>query len=77
MGTRRRAYGTRQDPVKLSLLVERSSADRLTEMASNAGVSKAVMLEYLLDSITVDEDGLPPGWAEQHLNEELPLHRTG
>lgn len=75
MSTRRRAYGTRNEPVKVSLLVERSSSDRLAEMARTAGVSKAVMFEYVLDSVEVTEEGLPLGWSADE--EELPLRYTG
>lgn len=61
---KKRPRGTSVDPVQIGLLVERSAKERLTLMAEKAGVSRAVMFEYVMAHMPIDGRGLPEGWPE-------------
>lgn len=61
---KKRPRGTSVEPVQLGLLVERTAKDRLTLMAEKAGVSRAVMFEYVMENMPIDARGLPEGWPE-------------
>ncbi len=75
MAPRRRPRGTRLDPVPLGYVVERAAKTRLDKIAENAGVSSAVMLEHIIDSVALTSRGLPVTWPEptELLDGELPI----
>lgn len=69
----RRKRGTMIDPVPVGYKIERSRRSRVQQLAENAGVSGAVMLEFIIDQVQVTDQGLPVGWPENSRDEELPI----
>lgn len=69
----RRKRGTMIDPVPVGYKIERSRRSRVEQLAKNAGVSGAVMLEFIIDQVQVTDQGLPTGWPENSRDEELPI----
>lgn len=61
---KKRPRGTSVDPVQLGMRVERSAKARLELLAERAGVSQAVMFEYVMEHMPIDPRGLPQGWPE-------------
>lgn len=61
---KKRPRGTSVDPVQLGLVVERSAKARLKLMAERAGVSQAVMFEFVMEHMPIDARGLPESWPE-------------
>lgn len=77
MSGTRRPHGSMQDPMKLGLTVERPVSDRLTALAAAAGVSKAVMLEWLVTNVRLNDNGVPADWPHPPEEGQLPMQRTG
>ena len=55
-------------------LVEPPAVDALAREARELGVSKSALVQWLIQNVPRDAQGVPAGWAESHHNnEELPI----
>jgi hypothetical protein len=55
-------------------MLEAPAVDALTHEARKLGVSKSALVQWLIQNIPRDTQGVPAGWAESHHNdEELPI----
>jgi hypothetical protein len=61
------------DPVPLGYKIERRLRNRVQQLADNAGVSGAVMLEFIIEHTEVTTQGLPAGWPVNDRDGELPI----
>ena len=66
----RRPRGSRKDPVAIGYDVERENKDRWADIARNAGVSPSALFDLMVESIELDEHGVPL-WFKRP--EELPI----
>lgn len=66
MNARRRDRGSLQDGRKIGLWFEGQSDDRLTHIAAAAGTTRSALAQWLVDSVVLDADGVPVGWADAH-----------
>lgn len=59
MSTPRRPKGSVKDPIPLGWRVERESRDMFTDLAAKAGVSGAALFDLMVQTLELDERGLP------------------
>ena len=69
----RRPRGSLVDAVALGYKIERPVKKRLDDMARDAGVTGAAMLEFILANIDVDDRGVPTIWPVDAKEGELPI----
>ncbi|MDU3821440.1 MAG: hypothetical protein R5N81_00585 [Cutibacterium granulosum] len=55
-------------------MLEAPAVDALAREARELGVSKSALVQWLIQNVPRDAQGVPAGWAESHHNnEELPI----
>lgn len=59
MSTPRRPKGSMKDPIPLGWRVERESRDMFTDLAAKAGVSGAALFDLMVQTLELDDRGLP------------------
>lgn len=76
MAAQRLPRGTRVDPIRYSVLVERDRKEFVEKIAARGGVSSAVFFERMVDHMESEltDRGLPSWWPAPEANEnELPI----
>lgn len=73
MAARRLPRGTRHDPVALGWEVERNVRDRLKSIASNMGVSAAVLIQHMEEHLELTDQGVPTWWEPLPRDNELAM----
>lgn len=74
MAQPRRPKGSLRDPLRVGVTIERTTDDRFAAIARSTGISKSALFEWVINSLELDENGVPVEWDPE---EELPLRRTG
>ena len=74
MNERRRSRNTMAKPVTPGWRVEDSSRTRVKEIAAAAGISPSEFIDALIESVELDDRGLPTWWREAEKPEELPIN---
>lgn len=69
----RRKWGSLKQPVVVGQKIEKAARDRMKDIARNANVSAAVMLEFLIMNAPLTDQGIPVGWPEQDRDGELEM----
>jgi len=74
MTDRRLPYGTRVDPVKFGIRVERRNKDRFDGLARDLGLSSAALFDLMVENLELDDQGRPT-WLPDELPKdgELPM----
>ncbi|MFD1101599.1 hypothetical protein ACFQ23_05635 [Schaalia naturae] len=73
MTVRRRPRGSLVEPRRVGLTLEAGAIDALVDLAAKLGVTQSALAQWLIENVQLDEDGIPVGWDETHLDEELPI----
>lgn len=74
MVVRSRRRGSLVEPRRVAFMLEAPAVDALAREARNLGVSKSALVQWLIQNIQRDTQGVPVGWAESHHNDkELPI----
>lgn len=73
MTAHRLPRGTRHDPVALGWEVERNVRDRLKAIASNMGVSAAVLVQLMDEHLELTDQGVPVWWEPLPRDDELAM----
>lgn len=74
MAVRSRRRGSLVEPRRVAFMLEAPAVDALAREARELGVSKSALVQWLIQNIPRDAQGVPTGWAESHhSNEELPI----
>lgn len=72
----RRPRGTLQNPTDLGWTVERANKDRFSELASRAGLSKAAMFDLMVETLEMDDRGLPTWVPREDKEGQLPIDKA-
>lgn len=74
MSAKRRPKGSLINAKPVGWRLQEPYRDRIHEIAAKSGVNEAVVVEWLIDSIKLDNFGRPLGWVDPITrNEELPI----
>jgi hypothetical protein len=71
----RRPRGTLKDPTDLGWTVERANKDRFSALAAKAGMSKAAMFDLMVETLELDDRGLPT-WVPREKEGQLPIDKA-
>lgn len=75
MSTPRRPKGSVRDPIPLGWRVERESRDTFTRLAAKAGISGAALFDLMVQSIELDDRGLPTWVPREDSKGQLPIDK--
>nr|AXV46736.1 hypothetical protein pA8H1_p45 [Arthrobacter sp.] len=73
MSTPRRPKGSVKDPIPLGWRVERESRDTFTRLAAKAGISGAALFDMMVQSLELDDRGLPTWVPREDSKGQLPI----
>ncbi|AYG05545.1 hypothetical protein [Gryllotalpicola protaetiae] len=71
MAPRRLPRGSRKNPATLFYDVEKANKDRWSEIAARAEVSPSALFDRMVETIELDERGLPTWWKPVAQLEQL------
>lgn len=75
MSTPRRPKGSVNDPTPLGWRVERESRDKFTELAAKAGISGAALFDLMVQTLELDDRGLPTWVPRVDSRGQLPIDK--
>jgi len=61
------------EPRRVALTLEAEADEHLVDIATHAGTTKSALAQWLIESVRLDERGIPIGWPETPNDEELPI----
>lgn len=64
-----------RDPIPLGWRVERESRDKFTEFAAIAGISGAALFDLMVDTLEIDDRGLPSWVPREDPEGRLPIDK--
>jgi hypothetical protein len=74
MAYNRRPRGSLVEPRRAAIWIEARVDDDLTVLAGRIGTTRSGLMQWLLESVRLDEHGIPVGWADTHPSEaQLPI----
>lgn len=76
MSTPRRPKGSVRDPIPLGWRVERESRDTFTQLAAKAGISGAALFDLMVQSLELDDRGLPTWVPHEDSKGQLPIDKA-
>lgn len=75
MSSPRRPKGSMKDPIPLGWRVERENRDKFTELAAKAGISGAALFDMMVETLEIDERGLPNWVLREDAEGHLPIDK--
>lgn len=75
MSTPRRPKGSMKDPIPLGWRVERESRDKFTDLAAKAGISGAALFDLMVETLEIDDRGLPTWVPRDDSRGQLPIDK--
>jgi hypothetical protein len=63
---RRRPRGSLTNSTQAKFLFEQATVTRVTEMTRAANATRSALVQWLLDTVELDEHGAPVGWFDAH-----------
>lgn len=75
MSSPRRPKGSMKDPIPLGWRVERESRDKFTELAAKAGISGAALFDMMVQTLKLDDRGLPTWLPRTDDEGKLPIDK--
>lgn len=76
MSSPRRPKGSMRDPIPLGWRVERESRDKFTELAAKAGISGAALFDMMVETLEIDDRGLPTWVPREDSKGQLPIDKA-
>lgn len=65
-----------RDPIPLGWRVERESRDTFTQLAAKAGISGAALFDLMVQSLELDDRGLPTWVPHEDSKGQLPIDKA-
>lgn len=62
-----------KDPIPLGWRVERENRDKFTELAAKAGISGAALFDMMVETLELDDRGLPAWLPRDDSKGHLPI----
>lgn len=62
-----------KDPIPLGWRVERESRDKFTDLAAKAGISGAALFDLMVETLEIDDRGLPTWVPRDDSRGQLPI----
>ena len=75
MSSPRRPKGSMKDPIPLGWRVERENRDKFTALAARAGISGAALFDMMVETLEIDERGLPKWVLREDAEGHLPIDK--
>ena len=75
MSIPRRPRGSMIDPVPLGWRVERTSRDEFIKLAERAGISGAALFDLMIETLELDDRGLPSWVPHDESERQLPIDK--
>lgn len=76
MTTARRPRGSIKDPVDLGWRVERSNKERFAQLAKKAGMSNAALFDLMVETLELDDRGVPTWVPRKDKEGQLPIDKA-
>ncbi|WP_082123748.1 hypothetical protein [Arthrobacter sp. YC-RL1] len=70
-----RPYGTMKEPASLGWKPERANKERFAELAKQAGMSAASFFDLMVETLEIDERGLPTWVPQEGDKGQLPIDK--
>jgi len=64
-----------KDPIPLGWRVERENRDKFTELAAKAGISGAALFDMMVETLELDDRGLPAWLPRDDSKGQLPIDK--
>jgi hypothetical protein len=75
MTSTRRPRGSIKDPVDLGWRVERGNKERFAQLAARAGMSNAALFDLMVETLELDERGVPTWVPREDEEGQLPIDK--